>query len=129
MSAGRHFYCHHTVQHPAAVIANNNKSLDPRLEAGVKVYPVVVFSAFLFVILLLFLSVPKVFDVIDILPLFVFKLLNFSRLIRFWKRTMIFLYRYSLSSDLLSYIEIQTVSSKYMHTTSRNYLKLSEALK
>ena len=99
MSAGRHFYCRHTAQHPAAVIAYNNNNLDPRLESGVIVYPDVLFSAFLFVILL-FLSFQNVFRVIDILPLFVFKLLNFSTLIRFWKRKMIFLYRYSLSSGL-----------------------------
>ena len=29
MSSGETFYSRHTVQHPAAVIANNNKSLDP----------------------------------------------------------------------------------------------------
>ena len=29
MSAGRLFYGRHTSQHPAAVIANNNKNLDP----------------------------------------------------------------------------------------------------
>ena len=34
---------------------------------------------------------------------------------------MIFLYRYSLCSDFSSYMEMQTVSFIYMHTTSRNY--------
>ena len=58
MSADRHFYCCHTAQHSAAVIANNNNNLDPRLESGVKVYPDVLFSAFLFVILLFFV-IPK----------------------------------------------------------------------
>ena len=29
MSAGETFYGRHTAQHPAAVIVNNNKSLDP----------------------------------------------------------------------------------------------------
>ena len=56
-------------QHPAAGIENNNQSLDPRLEAGVKVYTDVLFSCFLYRYLINFLSFQKVFQVIDTFPL------------------------------------------------------------